>query len=154
MLLLGVMAGFFIARSQTSGNEAALADATARMSELQAALSGSEDRNWTYYRLNQALKTELEQATSPITPSASTTPSSVSDPGAYGDGVHLVGEDILAGTYDGIVNGRVGYWARLKGTEGAIASIIENGVVKGPFVLTIEAGDKAVELRGVVLTKR
>ncbi len=56
--------------------------------------------------------------------------------------------------YDGVVNGSIGYWARLKGTDGAIASIIENGIPKGPFVLTIESADKAVELRGVTLTER
>jgi len=72
----------------------------------------------------------------------------------YGPGLYLVGEDIPPGTHDGVVNDSIGYWARLKGTEGAIASIIENGIPKRPFVLTIESGDKAVELRGVTLTQR
>lgn len=150
MLLVGVMAGFFIARSQNSGDAAALVDANARLGELQAAVSRSEDRNWTYYRANEALKEELKQATS----STSSTVPPADGKGTYGPGLYLVGEDIPAGTYDGEVNGAIGYWARLKGTEGAIASIIENGIPKGPFVLTIEAADKAVELRGVTLTQR
>jgi hypothetical protein len=150
MLLVGLMAGFYIARFQTSGNEAALADAKARLGELQTAVSQSEDRNWTFYRANKALKEELSQASA----STSTTAPSVTAKGTYGPGVYLVGEDIPAGMYDGVVNGSIGYWARLKGTDGAIASIIENGIPKGPFVLTIESADKAVELRGVTLTER
>ena len=150
-LLVGLMAGFFIARSQNSGEQAALADANSRLGELQFALSRSEDRNWTYYRTNQALKEELTRATS-STSSTAASPSGAD--GTYGPGVYLVGEDIPAGTYDGVVVGSIGYWARLKGTDGAIASIIENGVPDGPFVLTIASGDKAVELRGVTLTER
>ena len=151
LLVAGLMGGFFIGRSQYSGDAAALADANGRLGELQKALAGSEDRNWTYYRTVEGLKTELEQATS-------STPATVPSPGgvrtSYSDGVYLVGEDIPAGTYDGVVNGSIGYWARLKTTDGSISSIIENGIPKGPFVLTIEAADKAVELRGVTLTQR
>jgi hypothetical protein len=151
VLLVGLMAGFFIARSQSSDDTAALVDANARLAELQAAVSRSEDRNWTYYRANEALKEELKQATSST---SSTVPPVEGAKGTYGPGLYLVGEGISAGTYDGTVNGSIGYWARLKGTEGAIASIIENGIPKGPFVLTIEPADKAVELRGVTLTQR
>lgn len=150
MLLVGLMAGFYIARSQTSGDEAALADAIARLGELEAAASQVEDRNWTYYRANEGLKEELSRATS----SAPTTAPAANTEGTYGPGLYLVGEDIPPGTYDGVVDGSIGYWARLKGTEGAIASIIENGIPKGPFVLTIESADRAVELRGVTLTQR
>ena len=150
MLLVGLMAGFFIARSQTSGDEAALADANARLGELEAAASQVEDRNWTYYRANEGLKEELSRAIS----SVPTTAPPANAKGTYGPGLYLVGEDIPPGTYDGVVDGSIGYWARLKGTEGAIASIIENGIPKGPFVLTIESADRAVELRGVTLTER
>ena len=148
VLLVGLMAGFFIGRSQYSGDSAAAAKANARVSELQFALTRSEDRNWTYYRTIEGLKGELGQATS--------TSTKVPAPGgardSYSDGVYLVGEDIPAGTYDGVVTGPLGYWARLKGTDGAIASIIENAIPKGPFVLTLAPADIAVELRGVVLT--
>jgi hypothetical protein len=150
-LLVGLTAGFYIARSQTSSDQAALADANARLGELQFALSRSEDRNWTYYRTSQALKEELGRAAA-STSSTAASPSGAE--GTYGPGVYLVGEDIPADTYDGVVDGNTGYWARLKGTDGAIASIIENGIPKGPFVLTIEPADVAVELRGVTLTER
>jgi hypothetical protein len=153
VLLVGLMAGFSLARSQAAGDRAALADATARLSQAQAALSRSEDRNWTFYRTNEALQQQLEQATSPG-PTASTTASTAGKKGTYSDGIYLVGEDIPVGTYDGAVTGNVGYWARLNATDGAIASIIDNGLPQGPFVLTIVEGDKAVELRGVTLTAR
>ncbi len=72
----------------------------------------------------------------------------------YGDGIYLVGEDIMAGTYEGVVLGSQGYWARLKATDGLVSSILANAVPRGPFVLTINVSDKAVELRGVRLTSR
>jgi hypothetical protein len=150
VLVVGLMAGFFIGRSQYAGDSVAAAQANARVSELQFALSRSEDRNWTYYRTIEGLKGELEQATSTST----TVPASDGVRDSYSDGVYLVGEDIPAGTYDGVVTGTVGYWARLKGTDGAVSSIIENAIPKGPFVLTLAPADKAVELRGVTLTLR
>jgi hypothetical protein len=145
------MAGFFIGRSEYSGHAAALAGANARVAELQAALTGSEDRNWTYYRVNQSLRAELARAGSST---STTVPSSSGAKTSYSDGVYLVGEDIPAGTYDGAVNGSAGYWARLKATDGTISSIIANGLVKGPFVLTIDPADKALELWDVTLTPR
>jgi hypothetical protein len=72
----------------------------------------------------------------------------------FRDGVYLVGEDIAAGTYDGAVEGETGYWARLEATDGSTSAIIANAIVRGPFVLTIYVGDRAVELRGVTLTAR
>lgn len=150
MLLVGLLGGYFIAVSQTSGEAAALAEKDARLGELQAALAQSQDRNWSYYRANKTLKTQLEQATS----GTSTTTSSTGPKGVFSDGVYIVGEDIPAGTYDGVVNGTFGYWARLKGREGSIAQIVENGLPRGPFVLTVTPADDAVELRGVTLTLR
>ncbi len=150
VLLVGLMAGFFLGRSQYSGDSAAAAEANARVGEFQSALSRSEDRNWTYYRIIEGLKGELEQAKSTST----TVPGPGGAGDSFADGVYLVGEDIPAGTYDGVVTGSLGYWARLKGTDGAISSVIENAIPKGPFVLTVEPADKAVELRGVILTPR
>jgi hypothetical protein len=148
-LLVGLLAGFYLGRARYSGDAETLNEATAKVGELQAALTASEDRNWTYYRL-------LKNYQGQDGPSSTSTTAVPSTPGgaSYGDGVYLVDEDIPAGTYDGTVDGSVGYWARLKGTDGAIASIIENGIPKGPFVLTIVPADKAVELRGVTLTPR
>ncbi len=147
-LLIGLMAGFFIGRSQSSESTTALLSANARMAELQSALTRSEDRNEAYYRQISGLKTELEQATA----STSTTIGPSGHRDSYSDGVYLVGKDIPAGTYKGVVNGALGYWARLKGTDGSISSIIENAIPKGPFVLTLASADMAVELRGVTLT--
>jgi hypothetical protein len=149
LLIAGLMGGFFVGRAQYSGDSAALADANASMGEMQKALKGSEDRNWTYYRTVEGLKAELAQATG-STPT--TAPSSGGTRTSYSDGVYLVGEGIPAGTYDGVVNGTIGYWARLKATDGSISAIIENGIPKGPFVLTIATADMALELRGVTLT--
>jgi hypothetical protein len=157
MLLIGIAAGFLIDRSEHSGDTSALAAANARVNELQSALTRSEDRNWTYYRLTQGLQEQLTQATSPtsaITSTPTTAAPSTSARRTYGEGLYLVGEDIPPGTYDGTPTSSVGYWARLKATDGAISSIIENGITRGPFVLTIDPSDMAVELRGVTLTKR
>jgi len=150
-LVVGVLAGFYVYRAQHADDAAVLAEATAKVGELQAALTASEDRNWMYYRTIAGLKTELEQARSTT---STTVPSPAGVRSSYSDGIYLVGRDILPGTYDGMVNGAVGYWARLKGTDGAIASISENAIPKGPFVLTIIEADKAVELRGVTITPR
>ncbi len=153
ILLAGMMIGFFIARGQTSGDAALLTEARDELSQSQQALSVAEERNWAYYRANEALKKQLEEAMTGG--SASTTlPGPVQPAGAYGDGVYLVGEDIAPGTYDGVVDGDFGYWARLKSTDGSTSGIIANGIVRGPFVLEIYIGDRAVELRGVTITAR
>lgn len=149
-LLIGLLGGYLIAHSQTSDDRAALAEKDGRLGELQTALAQSQDRNWSYYRANQTLKTQLEQATS----NTSSTIGPAGQPGVFSDGVYVVDEDIPSGTYDGVVNGTFGYWARLKGLDGSIAQIIENGMPRGPFVLTINPADDAVELRGVTLTER
>jgi hypothetical protein len=153
ILLVGMMIGFFIARGQTSGDDVLLADARDELGQLQKALSQAEDRNWTYYRVNQALRTQLEEAmTGGSAPTTALAP--VRPAGAYGDGVYLVGEDIAPGTYDGVVDGSFGYWARLKSTDGMTSAIIANAIVRGPFVLEIYVADRAVELRGVTITAR
>jgi hypothetical protein len=153
ILLAGMMIGFFIARGQTSGDSALLADARGELSQLQKALSQAEDRNWAYYRANEALRTQLEKAMTGGSTST-TVPGPVRPAGAYGDGVYLVGEDIAPGTYDGTVDGSFGYWARLKSTDGLTSAIIANAIVRGPFVLEIYVADRAVELRGVTITSR
>lgn len=155
ILLVGVLVGLFIARSQATGDTAALTEARAQLSELQKAMSQSEDRNWSYYRENAELKAELERAHSGgQTSTSTTTPGSAGREGVYGDGVYVVAEDIAPGTYDGVVTGNVGYWARLKGTDGSASAIITNAIPRGPFVLTIYPADKAVELRGVEIRPR
>jgi hypothetical protein len=153
ILLVGVMIGFFVARAQTSGDAALLATTRDELGQLQRALALSEERNWAYYRANEALTAQLEEAVGgrPDTTASSVTGQSS---GVFRDGVYLVGEDIAAGTYDGAVEGETGYWARLEATDGSTSAIIANAIVRGPFVLTIYVGDRAVELRGVTLTAR
>jgi hypothetical protein len=154
VLLVGIMIGFFVARAQTSGDAALLAETRDQLGQLQSALAQSEDRNWAYYRANQALRAELE-GTAANGEAGDTPGSGGNGPAdAFGDGVYLVDEDILPGTYDGVVNGGIGYWARLKATDGTMSAIVANGIVRGPFVLTISVGDKAVELRGVTIKAR
>jgi len=138
-LVIGVVLGLSIARSQSAGDRASLAEAKVEVGKLQTALSQTEERNWTYYRDTQ-------------TSSSGTTATTIAVPGTYTDGVYLVGKEIQPGTYDGVVTGKVGYWARLKNTTGFIDGIIANGLPGGPFVLTIYPSDMAVELRGVTLT--
>ena len=162
LLLVGALIGFFVARSQSDQMEADLAQTREELGLVQRALTQSEERNWNYYRENQALEAALEaQAGDP--PSTSTTEGTgggfmsqpaVHFPETYADGVFLVGEDIAPGAYDGVVVGERGYWARLRGTDGLVGQIIANGVPRGPFVLTIVESDDAVELRGVRLTAR
>jgi hypothetical protein len=148
------MVGFFIARGQTSGDAALLAETRDQLGQLERALEQSEDRNWNYYRANQALRTELEELKANGESGTTTTAGPGQPSGVYGDGVYVVGEDIAPGTYDGVVDQGTGYWARLKATDGSTSAIIANAIVRGPFVLTIYVGDKAVELRGVTITAR
>ena len=150
---VGILVGLFVLRGQMAGDSVALADATAKLGEVQKALTASEDRNWTYYRENQVLKSELADLKAGPRPSTTTTEVVLGSP-TFSDGVYLVGEDIPAGEYDGVVTETVGYWARLSGTDGSAHSIIANALQRGPFVLTILPSDKAVELRGVELTVR
>lgn len=157
ILTIGMVIGTFVLGRYVFGDEAALSDTKALLAEIQKALTQSEDRNWAYSRENQNLKDELENLRARAG-STSTTPSLMPGsrplPATYSDGIYLVGQGIEAGTYDGIVSGEVGYWARLSDTDGSVHAIITNGLPRGPFVLTVLPSDKAVELRGVEITLR
>ncbi|QVQ54792.1 hypothetical protein J4H86_09500 [Spiractinospora alimapuensis] len=70
-----------------------------------------------------------------------------------GNGIHLVDDDIPAGTYqtDGPDEDDIlpmCYWARLSGTSGELEEIIANDNLEGPGVVTIEESDVALELSG------
>jgi hypothetical protein len=153
MLAVGLVIGTFVLGTGRT-DDAALSEAAAKVAEVQKALADSEDRNWAYYRENEALKAELEQAHVGSQDATTTTSPAAGEERTYRDGVYLVGEDIAPGTYDGVVTGDVGYWARLNATDGSTHAIIANGLPRGPFVLTVLPADKAVELRGVRLTIR
>ena len=133
LVAAGTEVGPLVSRGRTAENTAALADARLQVAELRQALSGSEERNWTYYREREALKAELDQARSTHTSAPPTTvPQTGSDRRTYADGMYAVGDDISAGTYRGRVTRDVGYWARLKNTTGMVDGIIANAVPRGP----------------------
>jgi hypothetical protein len=158
LLAVGLATGFFVAYSRSAEDRTELAEAREEVRRLTEALSDAETRNWQHYLSIQALEAELEGLLTSTTIDQSGTSTGVtpsSGPGqVYDDGVYLVGEDIAVGSYDGVVVGDVGYWARLKATDGLVSSIVANGLPRGPFVLTIITSDVAVELRGVRLTAR
>jgi len=154
MLMAGLLSGFYIARSYSHQDAAELRQARVELSDLRAAQAQSEQRNWDYYRLVEALKAENEALKGEGgPPSSGGSGASVPD-GSYGEGVYVVREDIMPGTYDGKVIGEIGYWARLGGTDGSVGSINANAIVRGPFVLAVNEADIAVELRGVIITPR
>lgn len=152
LLALGAVIGFAVSSSQNDDLSVELRRVRNELGVLERALSQAEERNWNYYRENQALKAEMEEERPGDPISSTTLPSGTVM--RYGDGVYLVGEDIAPGTYEGAVIDRQGYWARLKGTDGQVSSIITNAIPRGPFVLTIMITDRAVELRGVEITPR
>jgi len=149
----GILVGLLVLRGQATGDTAALADTAVKLGEVQKALTASEDRNWTHYRENEILRAQLNDLRADSQASTPTTDDALGYT-TLSDGVYLVGKDIPAGVYEGVVTGDVGYWARLAGTDGSVHSIIANALLRGPFVVTILPADKAIELRGVELTVR
>jgi hypothetical protein len=69
---------------------------------------------------------------------------------AISDGTYLVGTDIPAGKYKGIVTGSTGYWQISSDANGS--NIIANDNVTGPFYVQARAG-QYLELRGVKITE-
>lgn len=156
LLLIGALAGYFIARSQLNDSQAMLRETREQLSVLQKAMGQAEERIWNHYLEKQALAAQVEELQKGSDDGGHVTPTTAT-PGpqsTYGDGTYLVGAQIPPGDYTGVVTGQVGYWARLRSTDGVIGAIIANGLPRGPFVLTINQSDTAVELRGVKLTSR
>jgi len=155
LLLVGVSVGLGLTWSRVEDAGTSLTEARDQLVILRMTQASLQERNWTLYREIEALEAELEQMRS-AEEDTGTSGDQAADGtrDTYSDGTYLVGEDIPSGVYDGIVTGDVGYWARLKGTTGMVNAIITNDLPRGPFVLTIYAGDKAVELRGVEITLR
>ncbi|AHH93721.1 hypothetical protein GCM10010174_23700 [Kutzneria viridogrisea] len=94
-------------------------------------------------------------AVAPATSSAAPTTTTATPTGpatSFGPGVHVVGTDILPGTYrtagptDGALP--ICYWAREKDTSGEFSSIIANDNAKGPTTVTIAATDGAFKTSG------
>lgn len=65
----------------------------------------------------------------------------------FGDGVHVVGQDIEPGTYRRDGSGMC-YRARLSGLSGDFGDIITNGTPQGPATVEIQASDTAFESSG------
>lgn len=72
----------------------------------------------------------------------------------YTDGTYLVGKDINPGTYRYKVIDDDGYWARLRNVSGSGDYIIANDIVDGPGYLTINKSDFALQIHGLILTKK
>jgi hypothetical protein len=62
-------------------------------------------------------------------------------PGAFGDGLQIVGKDIKPGTYRTRTRKPDCYWARLAGFSGELGDIIANGNEDGPVIVTIKPRD-------------
>lgn len=75
-----------------------------------------------------------------------------------GDGTFLVGKEIKPGTYRsaGAADDTVPqcYWARLKGTSGALTDVLANGIVEGQATVTILATDNAFQSTGCQTWKK
>lgn len=101
------------------------------------------------------------------TPSTSATPSPVGVPVAptgdesidgpslptnrVGNGVWMVNSEIIPGVYAiDVPEGEACYWERLKGTDGNIDAIIENGLIEGPAhaEIRVRKSDNAVRSDG------
>jgi len=148
VLVVGVVIGALVTLASLPDESAELTRAQDEIASLNDAVSKAEDRMWKLYREREALAQRLAEEQSGET-SAAATP-----PGVFGAGIHLVDEEMAPGDYDGVVIGDFGYWARLKSTDGTVNSIIANGLVHGPFTLTVLSSDRAVELRGIELSAR
>ena len=84
-----------------------------------------------------------EGTPTPKTPSQSTVipTSAPSQLSSFGDGMKIVGADIVAGTYRS-PGGNGCYWERLKGFGGTLDEIAANANVNGATIVTIAATDK------------
>lgn len=142
-LVIGMAIGYAVAASHSRATIDELARVRQDLETLSSAHETLQERNGILYLEAERLRSARETRTARLR-----------EPGVFTDGIYEVGEDIEPGTYDGTVAAEAGYWARLKSTTGMLSSIITNDVVRGPFVLTINTADAAVELRGVTLTAR
>jgi hypothetical protein len=96
------------------------------------------------------LEGELAEATeTPPTTEAPTTtaPPTTAAPAGFGDGTHVVGQDIDPGRYSA-PGGEFCYWERLSGFSGELDDIIANGLSEGPVVIEIGSGDAGFSTNG------
>lgn len=143
-LVIGVAIGALIGASLNMQDPEELITAQNEADRLRASVDNAEERIWKLYRQRESLEAQL------ATQMADSAPDSA-QADVYVDGIYIVDADIAPGEYRGEPYGEMGYWARLKNTEGTVYSIIANELVAGPFAVTIVESDKAIELRGVRL---
>ncbi len=138
-LIVGASLGYSAAISQSRETALELTRTRDDLEVLARAHDTLQERNWILYLEAEELRA------SPATRTVER------EPGVFTDGTYAVGTDIEPGTYRGEVVGEFGYWARLDSSTGMLSGIITNDIVRGPFMLTLNPGDTAVELRGVTL---
>lgn len=113
---------------------------TLRVQQLQGELNAA---NATV----AAQQAQLDAAAATPAPAPKPAPAA---PKTYTDGVYLVGTDIQAGRYKGIVTGGTGYWKISSDPNGS--NIIENSIPTGPFYVAVKKG-QYLELSGVEIHK-
>lgn len=89
------------------------------------------------------------ETTSPApqpSPAPAPEPEPEPEPG-FGDGTHIVGEDIKPGTYRSTASGGLCYWARLSGFSGELDDILANGS-QSPEIVTISDSDTGFQTQG------
>lgn len=81
------------------------------------------------------------------TPTSTATPASKKPYAAFGDGIWLVLDDIVPGTYETANEDGNCYWARLSGVSGTLGEIVANENAAGHAIVAIDNSDKAFESR-------
>lgn len=118
--------------AEEEAQEAAESELAERMAEVDAELEAAKEEL-------AAANAALDEREAELTQAEETQARST-----FGDGVHVVGQDIEPGTYRREGSGRC-YWARLRGLSGDFGDIITNGTPQGPATVEIQASDAAFE---------
>lgn len=98
---------------------------------------------------NNLAENNTQDATQDIAPEAPSNPQEQQEAvvvSSFGNGTHIVGTDIKAGTYRS-QSTRTCYWERLSGFGGQLDDIIANGN-NSPEIVTINASDNAFKTAG------
>lgn len=80
-------------------------------------------------------------------PEATPAPIAPEEKASFDDGMHIVGEDIQAGTYRTREASGGCYFARLKGFSGELDDILSNENTSYPSVITIKSTDKGFQTK-------
>lgn len=111
--------------------------------------AGSSLPTSTYSAPNYS--TTPSYSATPTTEAAPTTTVAPVPETTFSDGTYEVGAaagEVAPGTYRTDGGGGMCYWSRNKDTTGEFDSIIANGIVQGPTVITVGRSDGALELSG------